>query len=105
MLCRLGVVWRTPNGSSKSLRRIRLLQADRILFNLVVQCGQFCCVTGRENHQKIGPCGKEIPIRHLGLAQPEPFIREEAMYQTGMDMKTHYKETSLGGLALNLIEC
>ena len=27
------------------------------------------------------------------------------MYQTGMDMKTHYKETSLGGLALNLIEC
>ncbi len=28
-----------------------------------------------------------------------------AMYQTGMDMKTHYKETSLGGLALNIIEC
>jgi L-serine dehydratase len=27
------------------------------------------------------------------------------MYQTGMDMKTHYKETSLGGLALNVIEC
>ena len=27
------------------------------------------------------------------------------MYQTGMDMKTHYKETSLGGLALNIIEC
>jgi L-serine dehydratase len=29
----------------------------------------------------------------------------KTMYQTGMDMKTHYKETSLGGLALNLIEC
>jgi L-serine dehydratase len=27
------------------------------------------------------------------------------MYQTGMDMKAHYMETSLGGLALNLIEC
>jgi L-serine dehydratase len=27
------------------------------------------------------------------------------MYQTSMDMKTHYKETSLGGLALNVIEC
>ena len=29
----------------------------------------------------------------------------KTMYQTGMDMKTHYKETSLGGLALNIIEC
>ncbi|MGO9404250.1 MAG: L-serine ammonia-lyase [Terriglobales bacterium] len=29
----------------------------------------------------------------------------KTMYQTGLDMKTHYKETSLGGLALNLIEC
>lgn len=27
------------------------------------------------------------------------------MYETGMDMKTHYKETSLGVLALNMIEC
>jgi L-serine dehydratase len=27
------------------------------------------------------------------------------MYQTGLDMKTRYKETSLGGLALNVIEC
>jgi L-serine dehydratase len=27
------------------------------------------------------------------------------MYQTGMDMQTRYKETSLGGLALNVIEC
>jgi len=28
-----------------------------------------------------------------------------AMYQTGLDMQTRYKETSLGGLALNVIEC
>jgi L-serine dehydratase len=29
----------------------------------------------------------------------------ETMYQTGMDMQSRYKETSLGGLALNVIEC
>ena len=29
----------------------------------------------------------------------------ETMYRTGRDMQTHYKETSLGGLALNIIEC
>jgi len=29
----------------------------------------------------------------------------KAMYQTGLDMQTRYKETSLGGLALNAIEC
>jgi L-serine dehydratase len=27
------------------------------------------------------------------------------MYVTGLDMQSHYKETSLGGLALNVIEC
>ncbi len=27
------------------------------------------------------------------------------MYQTGMDMQSRYKETSLGGLAVNVIEC
>ena len=27
------------------------------------------------------------------------------MYRTGQDMQSHYKETSLGGLALNIIEC
>jgi len=27
------------------------------------------------------------------------------MYQTGFDMQTRYKETALGGLALNVIEC
>jgi len=27
------------------------------------------------------------------------------MYQTGLDMQTHYKETSLGGLAVSVIEC
>jgi L-serine dehydratase len=29
----------------------------------------------------------------------------ETMYRTGRDMQSHYKETSLGGLALNIIEC
>jgi L-serine dehydratase len=29
----------------------------------------------------------------------------ETMYTTGMDMQSRYKETSLGGLALNVIEC
>jgi len=27
------------------------------------------------------------------------------MYQTGLDMQTRYKETALGGLALNVVEC
>ena len=27
------------------------------------------------------------------------------MYLTGMDMQSRYKETSLAGLALNIIEC
>jgi len=29
----------------------------------------------------------------------------ETMYRTGLDMQTRYKETSLAGLALNVIEC
>jgi L-serine dehydratase len=29
----------------------------------------------------------------------------ETMFRTGRDMQSHYKETSLGGLALNIIEC
>jgi L-serine dehydratase len=29
----------------------------------------------------------------------------ETMYQTGLDMQSRYKETSLGGLALSVIEC
>jgi L-serine dehydratase len=27
------------------------------------------------------------------------------MYLTGLDMQSRYKETSLAGLALNIIEC
>jgi L-serine dehydratase len=27
------------------------------------------------------------------------------MRQTGLDMKRQYKETSLGGLAVNVVEC
>ena len=29
----------------------------------------------------------------------------ETMYRTGLDMQSRYKETSLAGLALNIIEC
>jgi len=29
----------------------------------------------------------------------------KTMYETGRDMQSRYKETSLGGLALNVIEC
>ena len=29
----------------------------------------------------------------------------ETMRQTGVDMSTHYKETSRGGLAVNVPEC
>ena len=29
----------------------------------------------------------------------------ETMRQTGEDMKSQYKETSLGGLAVNVVEC
>jgi len=27
------------------------------------------------------------------------------MYETGRDMMTKYKETSLGGLAINVVDC
>jgi L-serine dehydratase len=27
------------------------------------------------------------------------------MYQTGLDMQSKYKETSLGGLAVSVVEC
>ena len=29
----------------------------------------------------------------------------ETMRQTGLDMRSKYKETSLGGLAVNVVEC
>ena len=29
----------------------------------------------------------------------------ETMRQTGIDMSSKYKETSLGGLAVNVVEC
>jgi L-serine dehydratase len=29
----------------------------------------------------------------------------ETMYRTGLDIQSRYKETSLAGLALNVIEC
>jgi L-serine dehydratase len=38
------------------------------------------------------------PIKRL-----EPVI--ETMRQTGIDMSHKYKETSMGGLAVNVVEC
>jgi L-serine dehydratase len=29
----------------------------------------------------------------------------EVMYRTGLDMQSKYKETSLGGLAVSVVEC
>ena len=29
----------------------------------------------------------------------------QTMYETGLDMQSRYKETSLGGLAVNVVEC
>jgi L-serine dehydratase len=29
----------------------------------------------------------------------------KTMYETGRDMMTKYKETSLGGLAINVVDC
>jgi L-serine dehydratase len=29
----------------------------------------------------------------------------DVMYRTGLDMQTKYKETSLGGLAVGVVEC
>ena len=29
----------------------------------------------------------------------------QTMYQTGLDMQSRYKETSLAGLAVNVVEC
>lgn len=43
---------------------------------------------------------RETSIHKVSLDQ---VIR--TTYQIGMDVKTRYKETSLGGLALNIIEC
>ena len=39
-------------------------------------------------------------VHHVSLDQ---VIR--TMYETGLDMQSRYKETSLAGLALNVIEC
>jgi L-serine dehydratase len=53
---------------------------------------------------------KAINASRLALNEPEAhkvsldqIIR--TMYQTGLDMQSRYKETSLAGLALNIIEC
>jgi L-serine dehydratase len=53
---------------------------------------------------------KAVQAARLAMNEPEAhkvsldqIIR--TMYLTGLDMQSRYKETSLAGLALNVIEC
>ncbi len=53
---------------------------------------------------------KAINAARLAMAETEGHKLSldqiiETMYRTGMDMQSRYKETSLAGLALNIIEC
>jgi L-serine dehydratase len=46
-----------------------------------------------------------IAMRESGEHKVSPDQVIKTMYETGRDMQSRYKETSLGGLALNVIEC
>jgi L-serine deaminase len=50
-----------------------------------------------------------LDLRNVGHKKPARPTRLDkvikTMRETGADMKTKYKETSRGGLAVNLIEC
>ncbi|MCC7153245.1 MAG: L-serine ammonia-lyase [Bryobacterales bacterium] len=53
---------------------------------------------------------KAVNAARMALREPEGHKVTldqviKTMYQTGLDMQSKYKETSLGGLALNVIEC
>ena len=53
---------------------------------------------------------RAIDIANLVLLEPEAGIVSlddviKTMLQTGKDMSMHYKETSLGGLAVNMVSC
>jgi L-serine dehydratase len=53
---------------------------------------------------------KAVQASRLALNEPEAHKVSldqiiHTMYQTGLDMQSRYKETSLAGLALNIIEC
>jgi L-serine dehydratase len=53
---------------------------------------------------------RAIDIANLVLLEPEAGIVSlddviKTMLQTGKDMSMHYKETSLGGLAVNMVNC
>jgi L-serine dehydratase len=53
---------------------------------------------------------KAVQASRLALYEPEAHKVSldqviHTMYQTGLDMQSRYKETSLAGLALNVIEC
>ena len=50
---------------------------------------------------------KASSVPAMPKLDPVPSLDQviKTMYQTGMDMQSRYKETSLAGLALNRIEC
>jgi L-serine dehydratase len=53
---------------------------------------------------------RAIHASHMALEEEDPHHVSldaviEVMYRTGLDMQTKYKETSLGGLAVGVVEC
>jgi hypothetical protein len=45
------------------------------------------------------------PLGPVGQRFMQHGFEIETMRQTGVDMSTKYKETSMGGLAVNVVEC
>jgi L-serine dehydratase len=65
---------------------------------------------GNLNEATDGVAGHAVHATRIAMQEPEEHkvsldqvIR--TMYLTGLDMQSRYKETSLAGLALNIIEC
>ena len=53
---------------------------------------------------------RAIHAARMAMAEEDPHQVSldrviEVMYRTGLDMQTKYKETSLGGLAVGVVEC
>jgi L-serine dehydratase len=53
---------------------------------------------------------RAIHASRMAMAEDDPHNVSldaviEVMYRTGLDMQTKYKETSLGGLAVGVVEC
>ena len=51
------------------------------------------------------PAAKSSAWQHSRGAGVLAALAGETMRQTGLDMSTKYKETSTGGLAVNVVEC